>query len=132
MEQRIHLRPLLALRLLGALVGLVALALGVAVVRGIALVVTALRTIPVASLALIPPSDRPGLALLLTLCAVVGPARTPRRRRPRPPHSPRRRRRIIPRSNSPRRGARRARRSSPWPATSPPPGRSRSTGTAPI
>ncbi len=72
MEQRIHLRPLLALRLLGAALGLAALALGVAVVRGIALVVTALRTIPVSSLALIPPSDRPGLALLLTLCAVVG------------------------------------------------------------
>ncbi len=65
-------RPLLALRLLGALVGLVALALGVEVVRGVALVVTALRTIPVASLALIPPSDRLGLALLLALCAVVG------------------------------------------------------------
>ncbi len=65
-------RPLLALRLLGALVGLVALALGVEVVRGVALVAMDLRTIPVASLALIPPSDRPGLALLLTLCAVVG------------------------------------------------------------
>jgi len=72
MGRRIHLRPLVALRLLGALVGLVALALGVAVVRGVALVVTALRTIPVASFALIPPSERPGLALLLALCAAAG------------------------------------------------------------
>jgi uncharacterized protein (DUF697 family) len=72
MGRSIHLRPLVALRLLGALVGLVALALGVAVVRGIALVAMDLRTIPVASFALIPPSDRPGLALLLTLCAAAG------------------------------------------------------------
>ncbi len=72
MGRRIHLRPLLALRLLGALVGLVALALSVETVRGVALVVTVLRTIPVASLAFIPPSDRPGLALLLALCAAAG------------------------------------------------------------
>jgi len=72
MGRSIHLRPLVALRLLGALVGLVALALGVAVVRGIALVAMDLRTIPVSSFALIPPSDRPGLALLLTLCAAAG------------------------------------------------------------
>ena len=77
MEQRIHLRPLVALRLLGALVGLVALALSVETVRGVALVVTVLRTIPVASLAFIPPSDRPGLALLLALLSralLVAPA----------------------------------------------------------
>jgi len=77
MGQSIHLRPLLALRLLGALVGLVALALSVETVRGVALVVTVLRTIPVASLAFIPPSDRPGLALLLALLSralLVAPA----------------------------------------------------------
>ena len=72
MDQRIRTRPLLALRLLGAALGLVALALGVEAVRGVILVATALRTIPVASLALIPPPDRPGLALLLALCAAVG------------------------------------------------------------
>ena len=68
-------RPLLTLRLLGALLGLGALVLGVEMVRGVALVVTALRTIPVSSFALIPPSDRPGLALLLALGAAVGLAR---------------------------------------------------------
>jgi len=72
MEQRIRTRPLLALRLLGAALGLAALALGVEAMRGVALVAMDLRTIPVASLALIPPSDRPGLALLLTLCAAAG------------------------------------------------------------
>ncbi len=72
MERTTWTRPLLALRLRGALVGLAALALGVEVVRGVALVAMALRTIPVAALALIPPSDRPGLALLLALCAAVG------------------------------------------------------------
>ena len=65
-------RPLLTLRLRGALLGLGALALGVEMVCGVALVVTDLRTIPVSSLALIPPSDRPGLALLLALGAAVG------------------------------------------------------------
>jgi len=82
MGQSIHLRPLLALRLLGALLGLVALALSVETVRGVALVVTVLRTIPVASLALIPPSDRLGLALaygtvrlaLLSRALIVAPA----------------------------------------------------------
>ena len=65
-------RPLLALRLRGALLGLVALARGVETACGVALVVTDLRTIPVSSLALISPSDRPGLALLLALGAAVG------------------------------------------------------------
>jgi len=69
------MRPLLTLRLRGALLGLGALVLGVEMVRGVALVVTALCTIPVSSLALIPPSDRPGLVLLLALGAAVGLAR---------------------------------------------------------
>jgi len=63
---------LTAVRLLGAALGLAALALAVDTGRGVIVVVTALRTIPVSSLALIPPSDRPGLALILALCAAIG------------------------------------------------------------